>query len=327
MTAALVTGATGFIGSHLARRLVGEGRIVRLLIRDGSRLDPVLAERCECVQGALGDLQAMRRAVSGVGSVFHCAANVRTWSTPAAYEADNVAGVQNLLDAIAAERPPLTRLVHLSSVDVYGFPLQPCDENAPVGQTGFGYGDSKARGEALVREVGTASGTPWTILRPCNVLGPGSAFIDRIGAAMLSGVMLTVDGGRCNAGVLDVDNLVDAMLWAESAPTALHRCYNVRDDRDVTWAQFVDCCRSRFGRGRVIDLPFGTADLLARLAEGAAKMLVPAWEPPLHRLVVRIFGRTCGHSAARLRTDSGLACRVGHEESMRRSLDWFLSHR
>ena len=92
----------------------------------------------------------------------------------------NVLGVKNLMNAIAKENPGLSRLVHLSTVDVYGFPVSPCDENCKTTGSGFGYGETKLLGESLVREFGDKSNIPYTIIRSANVIGPSSQFITRV---------------------------------------------------------------------------------------------------------------------------------------------------
>ena len=322
---ALVTGATGFIGARLAERLIGDGRPVRLLVRNPQRLAPSLRDACEVVVGDLLDRAAVGRAVADAGVIFHCAANVRTWDSRKSYYAANVSGVKTLLDAIAGENPRLSRLVHLSTVDVYGFPPSPCDEQCPTTGAGFGYGETKLLGEALVREYRERAGISAVIIRPANVIGPGSPFIARIGRALKSGVMLTVDGGRANAGLVYVDNLIDRLLWAAAAQKAAGECYNVRDDYDATWAAFLE--RFRFsigGRGKILDLSFPVADAIAMGFEAIHRIVAPAREPVLHRLLVRIFGRTCGHSARKIRDHSGRAATIGFEEAMEKSCRWFL---
>ncbi len=325
---ALVTGATGFIGRRLAERLVEDGWAVRVLVRNRAGLAPELRHAVEVVVGDLGDEQALLEAVRGVTVVFHCAANVSTWDAARAYYAANVLGARNLVNAIKKAEGGQTRLIHVSTLDVYGFPSEPCDEASSSKPSGFGYGDSKRVGEGVVRDLCGESGIPYVIVRPGNVIGPGSQFITRIGAELASGLMLVVDKGRANAGLVYVDNLVDYMLWAARSEKAIGQCYNVRDSYDVTWAEFVARFRGAIkGRGVVLNLPFWAADAAARLLEAIWRAFMPAREPLLHRLLVRIFGRTCGHSAEKIRRDSTLTGKIGFDEAMERSVRWFLDER
>lgn len=297
------------------------------MVRTAAALADEVTRQCKVVEGDLANTAALAEAVSGVQVVFHCAANVNTWDRWDAYHEANVAGVQNLLQAISLHNPGLSRLVHVSTVDVYGFPVRACTEDSNTGGAGFGYGESKLLGETLVTQFCSAKNIPFTIVRPTNVIGPGSQFIGRMGSALTSGLMLTVDGGRANAGIVYVDNLVNYMVWAAGAEKALGQCYNVRDPYDVTWAEFVVALRSAIhGKGWVINLPYGIAMLISKWIQAAYQLVLPSREPVLHPLLINLFGRTCGHDASKLRAHSGLSAGVGFEEALTRSVQWFADH-
>ena len=211
---------------------------------------------------------------------------------------------------------------------MYGFPPAPCNELAALSGAGFGYGESKLRGENLVRQFCEEKSIPFTILRPANVIGPGSQFVARIGEALTSGLMLTIDGGQANAGLVYVDNLVDYLVWAAEAENARSEIYNVRDAYDVSWAEFIDVLRGSVkGKGNIVNLPFGFANRLAQSVEGCYRLFSLPGEPFLHRLLVSVFGRTCGHDAEKIRKHSGLSGQVGFSEGMERSIAWFLERK
>jgi nucleoside-diphosphate-sugar epimerase len=320
----LVTGATGFIGSRLAERLIDDGWSVRVLARSPEKLSEILSGAWKVVVGDLDNIEALGRAVRDVEVVFHCAANVGTWDSWPAYESVNVRGVRNLLSAILEHNPGLQRLVHVSTVDVYGYPDAPADESSALRCAGFGYGDSKLRGESVLREIIEAGRLPVSVIRPANVIGPGSQFIERIGAELKSGLMMTIDGGRANAGILYIDTLLDYLLWASQDPRAIGQTYNVRDAYDVTWDEFVKAFRKAIhGKGIVLDFSFRWADRLARWLEGIHRIFLPRHEPHIHRLLVRIFGKTCGHSAEKIRMQSGITSRISFDEAINRSVRWF----
>jgi hypothetical protein len=93
----------------------------------------------------------------------------------------------------------------------------------------------------------------------------------------------------------------------------------------MSWATFIHRFRMAIGgRGLVVDLPFALADALAGGLEFIHRGLFPAREPLLHRLIVRIFGRTCGHDATKIMVDSGLDFRENLEQGLQRSFLWFL---
>jgi nucleoside-diphosphate-sugar epimerase len=320
----LVTGATGFIGGQLTARLIANGVRPRLLIRDPARLKPEILAAADLVVGDLADLAALHLAVRNIGTLFHCAANVNTWDRWENYLAANVDGVRHLLQAMEHEGAPRGRFVHLSSADVYGFPPLACDEGARSDGGTFAYGRSKALGEKEFREGAQRLNLSYVILRPTNVMGPHGQFIRRIGDELRSGLMLKIDHGRADCGFLYIDNLLDCMLWAATASAAAHECFNVSDPESVSWARFIADLRAGIdGRGVVLDLPYALADAAAMVLETPWRILRLQREPLLHRLLVRIFGRTCGHDTSRLAAAGAPRGGVGYAEAMRRSAAWY----
>lgn len=162
-----VTGATGFVGSHLLDALLEGGARPRLLVRDPSRLPERARAHAETVLGDLDDHDALARLVSGCGGVIHLAALVRAASA-AHFDRANRVGTENLVRALR-EHAPLARLVHLSSLAAAGPSedpegCRPEDPPRPVSA----YGRSKLAGEAAVR----AHGGGLVILRPPAIYGP-----------------------------------------------------------------------------------------------------------------------------------------------------------
>lgn len=131
MKPALVTGATGFVGWHVARKLLDRGDRVRALVRDPSRVREL--EGMEVARGDLRDPESLERAVEGCGVVFHVAADYRLWA-PDPWEMfrSNVEGTRNLLEA--ARRAGIDRVVYTSTVGCIGMPENAQgDEETPVG--------------------------------------------------------------------------------------------------------------------------------------------------------------------------------------------------
>jgi dihydroflavonol-4-reductase len=175
----LVTGASGFVGSHVARQLVAAGDSVRLLVRRSSRLeylDDLAAERAE---GDLREEASIRRAMKGVRRVFHVAADYRLWArNPEEIYDSNVGGTRRLLEAAAAEG--VSRIVYTSTVATIAVsqPGRPHDalpdESTPadVEQMIGHYKRSKFLAEAEARKA-AAAGLPVVIVNPTTPVGPG----------------------------------------------------------------------------------------------------------------------------------------------------------
>src|SRR5215471_7775718 len=169
----LVTGATGFVGSHVARVLVENGADLRLLVRAGSNLKNVEALNAERVIGDLRDASSLERAVAGCDVVFHVAADYRLWvRDPEAMYRANVDGTRALLDA--ARKSRVRKVVYTSSVATMGFTGngKPADEDFPVSldQMIGHYKRSKFMAEQLAMEAGK-SGMDVVVVNPTTPVG------------------------------------------------------------------------------------------------------------------------------------------------------------
>jgi len=172
----LVTGATGFVGSHIARALVARGDAVRVLVRRSSRLDNIAGLSCEPVVGDLLDAGSICDAVAGCDVVYHAAADYRLWSLrPRELYDANVQGSLNVLRAAASHR--VRRVVYTSTVGVLGIPKDggPGAEDAPVELADMvgHYKRSKFLADQEVRRFSAAEGLPVVTVCPSTPVGEG----------------------------------------------------------------------------------------------------------------------------------------------------------
>lgn len=169
MPTVLVTGASGFLGWHVARALVERGYSVRALCRPASQIRELDAER---VTGDLRDQESLSRAVIGCEAVFHVAADYRLWTrNPRELYESNVDGTRNVLDA--AERGGVARIVYTSTVGCIGMPQdRPGDEDSPVSIADMAghYKRSKWLAEQIALEKARA-GLPVVIVNPTAPIG------------------------------------------------------------------------------------------------------------------------------------------------------------
>ncbi len=195
----LVTGATGFIGSHLVQQLVSDGASVRAMAH--YRGDPTLGNleflpaearaALTVIKGDVGDPFFVRRAVEGCDIVFHLAALIGipySYVAPASYVATNVQGTLNVLEACRTEGTP--RLVHTSTSEAYGTARQtPIDEQHPL-QAQSPYSASKIGADKLAESYHCAFRLPVVTIRPFNTFGPrqsARAVIPTIAGQLLAG--------------------------------------------------------------------------------------------------------------------------------------------
>ncbi len=170
---ALLTGATGFVGSHVARALAAQGADLRLLVRATSRTENIDGLPAERATGDLTDFDSLRRAMAGCELVFHVAADYRLWTRePQAMYRANVEGTQAILKA--AQEAGVRRVVYTSSVATMGFTAngRPADEDSPValGNMVGHYKRSKFMAEQVAREAAQA-GQDVVVVNPTTPVG------------------------------------------------------------------------------------------------------------------------------------------------------------
>ena len=169
-----LTGATGFIGKHTARRLISAGHTLRALVRDPRRLDGLLPLGLEPVFGSLDDVPALREGMAGCDCAVHLAGQYAMWHPrPETFRQVNVDGTRNVM--LAAVDSGVRKVVHMSTVAVWGKPAQaPFDEDTPPGPRLLSaYARSKAEGERVAWEIAGQHNLPLTVLYPGITLGAG----------------------------------------------------------------------------------------------------------------------------------------------------------
>ena len=209
----LVTGATGFIGSHAVARLRDEGHEVRALVRDEARALGILAPHgltpADLVVGDMEDARAVTRAVSGCDAVLHSAASVSVTTGATDFES-NVGGVECVLGAALAEGVPALYVSSLAAIMSPGIPVDPDGE---VAAASTHYGRSKARAERWVRDR-QVEGAPFSIVYPSGVVGPDDPGFSESVKAFRSFLRGTLEssGGNQFIDVRDLALLLVRML-------------------------------------------------------------------------------------------------------------------
>jgi ornithine--oxo-acid transaminase len=323
----LVTGATGFIGSHLVQRLVADGYPVRCLVRDSADTTTLAQLGVELAPGSLEDPASLYRAIDGCDFVLHCAAAVTDWGTVEELRRVNVEGTRHLLEAAAKEN--VRRFVQISSSDVYGHPGSPAvTETQSATAFRNWYAQTKLEAEQEVAAAAGAHELDTVVLRPASVYGPrANQLVGEIGTAIKGGYMLLVDRGRAIAGLVYIDNLIDAIMLALRHPDACGQAFNVTDGLPVTWKQYTDALADGIGaRPARLSLPLGVANGLGQTLERgyrAARRTTGVRAPALlSRQSVHILGHDQDFSNRKARDVLGWAPRVGYDEGMATTVAW-----
>ncbi|HUR96223.1 MAG TPA: NAD-dependent epimerase/dehydratase family protein [Gemmatimonadales bacterium] len=319
----LVTGGTGFVGSHLVRRLLSRGHEVTTLDRSPGLFDDELRSLgATMLSGSVTDSGDVDRAVAGQEVVYHLASPFGDILEPdAAYWAIEVDGTRNVLEA--AQRSGVRRVVHCSTQGVHGIITEPPgDEDSPIAPRDY-YCYSKAEGEKVVRDY-LARGMDIVIVRPTSVYGPGDTrgWL-KLYRMVAKGWFLMIGDGRTYNHPVYVENLVDLFELVSVAPQARGRTYLAGDDEAVTLSELVGSVAAAEGsRVRIVRFPwYGAALMAASAVEAIGRRF--GFKPPVFRRRLSWFKTNRAFRIDRARSELGYTPRVGLNEGLRRTATWY----
>ena len=262
----LLTGATGFIGGHLLRRLRSMGHNVRCLVRSRAKAQPLESLGARIVIGDLSTSTEWKTALTDTDAVYHLAGVTRTRSDREYYTGNQIA-TRHLVDACLQVGHRLQRFVHVSSLAAVGPSVggDPLTEDAsfhPVSD----YGRSKMLGEVEARRL--SSRVPVTILRPSAVYGPHERDLLEYFKLIGRGVQLLIGFGRKLLNLIYADDLVDGIILAGESPRAIGETYFLGSGRDYTTEEIGSTIADAVGRRPVrLHVPHTIVLLAGAVAE------------------------------------------------------------
>ncbi len=323
---AVVTGGTGFLGSHLVWTLQEQGVPVRVLLRPGTPLSGVPAG-VETRVGDIRDKAALREAFTGASTVFHLAGLTAPYGPRHRYLEINVSGTEAVIEACLAAK--VDKLVYVSSMVVLGIE---CDrrgltEDAPYA-TAFvsAYEESKVRAEQLVRHRAQETGLPMVVLRPGMGWGPRDrVMLPALIRALESPFFFMVGNGRNTLDLSYAGNIAHALWLAATRPEAVGRVYNVADGLSITCREYLGSLARALGlpvpRRR---LPRGLVQFLMRVA------LPPEPEPkdvtrPSHGHLLRMCAlfRDSEPDTSKIRKELGYAPPLDFAAGVAETVAWY----
>lgn len=277
MNSALVTGATGMVGSHLVDKLLEQGVTISVLVRPSSDVNRLKQLPVDIYYGASDDAIAIRRAINGVSHVFHTAGYVRanapfdSSGRSPYYKQVNVDFTERLLSA--GLEAGVERFVYLSSNSVYDIaaPL-PTPESAPLKPVSD-YGRSKLQAEELVRTY-QARGLNSTIIRPGVIYGPRDRhFLPMTRRLVRLPVVPLINGGQNLFDLVYVQDVIGLIMCAVETDNAIGKTYNSGGGVPVTMRDLLETYRQVVGRApRIIPV---SAKAVERIAGMLYKILSP----------------------------------------------------
>jgi dihydroflavonol-4-reductase len=317
----LVTGGTGFTGSHLVRSLVRDYGRVRVITRSATRAAEVLPPEVEILEGDITDRRFVDQAMAGCEAVYNLAAAFREPKiTEQRYAEVHVEGTRNLLDA--SLRHGVGRFVHCSTVGVLSHIERPPADETWDYAPGDIYQATKAEGEKLALAYAREKGAPVTVARPTPIYGPGDTRLLKLFKLISKRRFVMLGSGEVFFHMIHVEDLVRGLRLMGVHPDAVGEVFILGGEEYRTLNEVVAMIANEVGvpvpRWRLPALPF---QLLGSACE---RICVPLGiSPPIYRRRVDFFTKSRAFSIRKAKDVLGFAPEVGLESGIRETIDWY----
>jgi nucleoside-diphosphate-sugar epimerase len=285
---ALITGATGFIGSHLVESLADSGWTITCWCRPESRTKRLEDRNVTVIRGRLDEHDRLRRAVSDQDYIFHLAARIHS-APREVYEQVNHVFTQNLVEAALESGGSLRRFIYVSSIAAAG-PSEPgeitTEKDEPSPRTE--YGRTKLKGEEAIGRAGER--LPYTIIRPPNVYGPRQKETELLSRLIRKRIVPILKGRDPATTLIYVKDLIRGIVQAAQTGEAVGQTYYLTDGETYSWRYVLFTFKDILLNGRAyLPLPETLIELAALLIDGLKRT----------RLIRSYFGRRAWESMTR----------------------------
>lgn len=316
-----VTGASGFLGGHICRRLIKDGYSVRALIRNPNQDLGPRAGGIETVLGDLRDRNSLERAVEGIDKVFHIAALYRkeNISRREMFET-HVQGTRNLLDV--SIKAGVRRFIHCSTIGVHGdIKGPPANEESPYAP-GDHYQESKTEGERIVLEYMAEGRLPIVVFRPGGIYGPGDLRFLKLFKAIKTRRFAMIGSGEVRYQVIYIDDLIDGILLCARTERAIGNVYILTGNEPATLNQLVRTIAQVLGvRPTRLRVPFAPVYLAGFICEVICKPF--GIDPPLYRRRVKFFSNTRWFDISKAKAQLGFEPKTDLRTGLDRTAKWY----
>lgn len=322
-TLVLVTGATGYTGAVLTRKLVGLGCKVRAIARVSSDVSQFEGLPIEWIRGDVFDEDVVKQAVDGVAYVFHVAAAYREANIPdKTYSLVHVESTRLLANYLVG-CATLKRFVHVSTVGVHGHIDEPPANEEYRFSPGDIYQRTKAEGELLIRAVAEERGFPLAVVRPAAIYGPGDKRLLKLFKMAARPVFPLFGKGRGLYHLIHVDDLTDIFITAALHPAAKGGVFIAGNAEPSELREIARTIASEIGNSslRFIRFPAWPLFLAADLCEWICRPL--GIDPPLYRRRVAFFTKDRAFNTSRLREVLGYRYSISVDEGLRSTARWY----
>lgn len=319
----LVTGGTGFVGSHLVKRNIAAGNEVTVLTLPG---DPGIPEikklNCKIVTGDICDYPLVESAFQGQDIIFHCAAVVTDWAPMSLFQKVNIEGMENVCKAAAKAK--VQRFVEMSTNDVFGLVEDVVmDETFPLKEWNEPYADTKIEATKIAWKYHREQGLPVTMVYPCWVYGPGDkTFVPLTADAIIKGDMLF---WRKDVMVWPtyINNLMDLLMMIAEKKEAIGNGYLVHDGESTTFQTFCAMIAESLGvKKPTMHIPYAAAYSASFIMELIWKIFRIKSRPLLTTYAVKNLGSRLQFSIKKAEKELGWKPAVSFKDGFAETMNW-----
>jgi dihydroflavonol-4-reductase len=319
----LVTGASGYTGTVLVKKLVAQGVKVRAIARKSSNLDAFVGVDIEWVRGDVFDPAIVEFATRDVEYVIHVAAAYREAKiTDETYHKVHIESTKLLAQALV-NKPDFKRFVHVSTVGVHGhIDEPPADENYRF-SPGDIYQRTKAEAELWIRDFAAKNKLPISVVRPAAIYGPGDKRLLKVFKMASKPVFPLFGKGQGLYHLIHVDDLTDIFTLAAIHPAAEGEAFIAGNQAPSRLQDIARTIADEIGNSkmRFIRFPAWPLFLAADICEAMCKPL--GIEPPIYRRRVAFFTKDRAFSTEKLKRLLGYTNRIEVSEGLRSTARWY----
>jgi nucleoside-diphosphate-sugar epimerase len=318
----LVTGATGFTGGHLVRKLLDEGDEVRAVVRSEEMARLLLNELpVHIVEGDLRDLESLYTATEGIDIVYHIAALYREAGFPEkTYHDINAGGTENLLKASIENK--VKKFVHCSTVGVLGnIDNPPADENTAY-NPGDEYQRSKLEGELIALRYHKEFNIPVTVIRPAAIYGPGDTRLLKLFKMISRKKAVILGDGETFYHMVYINDLIKGILLASRIEKAVGEVFIIAGEAAVTLTNLYQLIAN------ALSVPLKTITLPVKPVKAFAAVVEKAFtavdlRPPIYKRRVDFFTKDRSFDISKAKTVLGYKPGYTLEMGIERTAEWY----
>ena len=317
----LVTGASGFTGRALVRKLLERGESVKALVRETSNYADIEKEGAEIIIGNVKEKASVGKAVSGVDRVYHIAALFREAGFPdEEYYAVNLEGTRNLLDASVAAG--VRRFVHCSTIGVCGDIKNPPADETMAYNPGDIYQVTKMEGEKLALSYARKGKLKVAVARPASIYGPGDLRLLKMFKMINKGRFVILGSGKPFFHVVYIDDLVEGFILCAENDKSIGEVFIIAGNEYVELNELFTIIAEKLGvKPPKLHLPAWPFQWLGVLME---KTFIPlGLEPPIYRRRVDFFTKSRSFKIEKAKSILGYQPKVGLRRGIEKSIEWY----